>query len=161
MRGHNNFLEQPGDDLRRDRVAAVGEQLDRGPVRTVAERNRIFAEAVRDDERHRRGAGFHGGFRRRGRVVRLLHAFLFGRRPWHDRQRSFALRPRISLCDCAAVIFIHHQQTYLGHGVAAPAEDHGKDGEEPYRQDEAQRQSAAVAAQARSALYVQWRISIA
>jgi hypothetical protein len=46
------------------------------------------------------------------------------------------------------VVFIDHQQAYLGSGVTLPAEDHRKNGEEPDRQDEAQRQSAAVAAQA-------------
>ena len=102
---------------------------------------------MRDDERHRRSTGFHRGFCGCGRVVRLLHALL-RRRPSLYRQRPFAFEALDQSLGGNAVVFIDHHQTNLGRGVAAPAEDHGKDSKERDRQDEAQRQSATVAAQA-------------
>ena len=46
-----------------------------------------------------------------------------------------------------AMILVHHDDADLRRGVAASAEDHGKDGKKRHRQDEAQRQGAAVAPQ--------------
>ena len=147
-RGHGNFLEQPGDHLRRDHVAAVLEQLDGRPLPIgCAKRNWIFSEAMRNDERHRSVAGFHGGFGGRRCVVRLLHALLRRGLGLHF-EGPLVFESSHQPLRGGAVVFIDQQQAYLGRSVPASAEDHRKNSKKRNRQNEAQCQRASVAAQA-------------
>src|SRR5208337_1331936 len=107
----------------------------------------MFSKAMRNDERHRRSPGFYGGFRGCGTVVRLLRPMLW-LGPFLHPQRSFPLQPSHQALRSRAVVFIDYQYIYFGRGVTLPAENHGKDAEEPDRQDKTQRPSSAVAAQA-------------
>ena len=93
-------------------------------------------------------SGLDRRFRRGRRVIRLLDAFR-GCGPGLHHQRAFTLKALDQTFRSVAVVFIHHQNRHFRSGVAPAAEDHGEDAEEDHRQNETQRERAAVAAQTR------------
>src|SRR5208282_1172763 len=104
--GHGDFLEETGNHLGSDQIAAVFEELDGGAVGGgSAERNRIFSEAARDDEGHRRIASSDRGFRGGGGVILGLNTGLW-RRSFLYRQRCFALQALDQPLRGGAVVFI-------------------------------------------------------